>query len=704
MAILGKIRQRSIFLILVIGMALFAFVISGVFDGNSSNSGPTDPIALINDDEVELDFFRQMVEQTERAYNYSTLQSVNLVWNQALRNTIFEQEFDKLGIDAGKDQLEQLISTDDNVINNPNFQNEAGFFDFGIFTNYIAQLKSSNPAAYENWKAQEQSIIGVAKQRIYMDLIMASARMTEAEAKANYHLENDNVSLKYIQIPFDVIPDSLVNVSESEIKKYIQEQESEFKREETRNIQYVVFEENPTDDDLAAIRLRLDGLKSQRITYNDVSKLTDTLEGFKETKNILDFIDQYSEVSFDSVYKPKGRYNNEYADILFGLDKGEVFGPYRDGNAFKISRLIDIKKNASLRASHILIAYQGATLANSNLTRTKEEAKREANRVFRLARRASADFEALARQYSDGPTRTRGGDLGFFQEGEMAQEFFNFVDQNNVGRVGLVETEFGFHIIKVTDKDDLALIADVVAEAVPSDATSNEVFREATQFEMDSNEKKDFIGIAENNNYSVRPVKQIGELEENLPGLPQQRAIVRWAFEDDTDVGAIRRFSLSQGGYVVVQLTAKVKEGLASVEEVGEEVRRILTQNKKAALIQKRYAEQATLESLAEETELTIETATAVNQKNPTLPAGGNEPKVVGTAFAMDEGAVSSLIAGERGVYKIVVVQKTTADDLEDYTTYAKQMQQEIKTTLFESIFAALESVSEIEDNRVLYY
>jgi len=169
-------------------------------------------------------------------------------------------------------------------------------------------------------------------------------------------------------------------------------------------------------------------------------------------------------------------------------------------------------------------------------------------------------------------------------------------------------------------------------------------------------------------------------------------------------VGAIRRFSLSQGGYVVVQLTAKVKEGLASVEEVGEEVRRILTQNKKAALIQKRYAEQATLESLAEETELTIETATAVNQKNPTLPAGGNEPKVVGTAFAMDEGAVSSLIAGERGVYKIVVVQKTTADDLEDYTTYAKQMQQEIKTTLFESIFAALESVSEIEDNRVLYY
>ena len=201
MAILGKIRQRSIFLILVIGMALFAFVISGVFDGSASNTGPTDPIALINDEEVELNYFRQLVEQTERTYNYSTMQSVNRVWDQALRSTIFDQQYEKLGIDAGKDQLEQIISSDDNLINNPEFQNEAGFFDFGLFTDFIAQLKSTNPTAYENWKFQEQSIIGVAKQRIYLDLIKASAGITEAEAKAIYHLENDNVNIQYVKIP-----------------------------------------------------------------------------------------------------------------------------------------------------------------------------------------------------------------------------------------------------------------------------------------------------------------------------------------------------------------------------------------------------------------------------------------------------------------------------------------------------------------------
>ena len=576
--------------------------------------------------------------------------------------------------------------------------------NFGIFTNYISQLKTENPTAYENWKYQEQSIIGVAKQRIYLDLIKASSGMTEAEAKSNYHLENDNVNIKYVQIPFDIIPDSLVQVSDAEIKKYIKDNEIDYKRDETRNIQYVAFDEDPTEDDLSAIRLKLDGLKTERIAYNDVSKLTDTLEGFKETQNVADFIDQYSEISFDSVYRPRGEYNNEYADILFGLETGEVFGPYRDGNTFKISRMLDRKKNASLRASHILIAYQGATRAANDITRSKEDAKKEANRVYRLARRSSANFEELVEEYSDGPSKIRGGDLGFFQEGQMATEFFNFVNDNRVGRVGLVETEFGFHIIEVTDKDDLALIADVAAEALPSDKTSNDVFRKATQFEMNSSDGNDFLGIAESNNLQVRPVKQIAALEENLPGLPQQRNIVRWAFEDDTKVGDIRRFSLNRGGYAVVQLTAKVKEGLATIDEVGDQVRNILIKDKKAALIKQKYADKNTLEALAEEDALTIETASAINQKNPTLVGAGNEPYVVGVAFAINPGDHSALIQGEKGVYKILLSQKNIVADLEDYAAYAEEARQDASFTMMENVFAALESVSEIDDNRALYY
>ena len=704
MAILGKIRERSIFLILVIGMALFAFVISGVIDGNSQNIGLSEPVGIVNDEKIESDFFRQMVEQTQRTYNFSTIKSLNLVWDQTLRNTIFKQEFEKLGIDAGKDQLEQIISSDDNLINNPNFQNESGFFDFQIFSDYIAQLKTQNPTAYENWKFQEKSIINVAKQKIYLDLIKASTSMTIAEAKDHYHLENDNVNIKYAFIPYEIIEDSVIKINDTEVANYIRENKLKYEKDKSTSIQLVTFEDVPTEDDLLEIRSRLDALKSKQIVYNEVSKLTDTIEGFKQIDDIVEFIDQYSEVSYDSVYKPRGRFNNEYADILFGLEKGEVFGPYRDNNNFKLSKLIDIKRNASIRASHILISYNGATRANSNVSRTEKEAKSLANRVYREARRSSSDFRELAMKYSDGPTKNSGGDLGFFQQGQMAEEFFTFANTNRVGKLGIVKTEFGYHIIKITDKDDLALIADVVIKAVPSDKTSNEVFRKATQFEMESKNDKDFAKIAQNNNYKIRTVSQISELEENLPGLPKQRNIVRWTFEEDSSIGDVKRFTLNSGGYVVVQITEKIDKGLSSIDNVGEEVRKIISKKKKEVIIKNRYKDIQSLDSFSKEDKVIIETASAINQKNPTIPGTGNEPFVVGAAFALNEGKTSSLIAGEKGVYMVVLLKKNIVPDLDDYSSYSKLILKNSSQNLAENIFNALKSVANIEDNRALYY
>lgn len=704
MAVLNKIRQRSIFLILVIGLALFAFVISGAFGTNNAGAGPDDPVAVVNGEEVETAVFRQMVEQTERTYNYSTLQAVNMVWDQTLRNTILEQQFEQLGIDAGKEQLEQIISSNDAFVNDPRFQNESGFFDFGLFSDFIAQLKAENPVAYDSWKAQEENLVGIAKQNIYFDLIKSSTNLTEAEAKAAYHFENDNVSIQFVRIPFETIPDSLVEVSDREIKKYINDNEAIYKREASRNIQYVLFEETATAEDEEVIRLRLEALKEERVAYNDVSKLTDTLEGLKTTKNISEFIADYSEMPFDSVYRPKGGFDNEYVDILFGLSEGDVFGPYRDGDKLKISRFIDRKEDANIRASHILVAYQGATRAAASVTRSKAEAQREANRLLTQARRDPDAFADLARENSDGPSNTMGGDLGFFQEGTMAEPFYDFCNQNRVGRIGLVETEFGFHIIKVTDKDDLALIADVSASIVPSDETSNEVFRKATQFEMDSSAEGEFIAAAEAIDATVRPANTIRIMEENLPGLRQQRNIVQWTFNKDTRVGDVKRFNLSNGGYAVVQLTQKRDDGLASVEDMRFQITQILLRKKKAALIIKEYENLKTLDALAENENFSIETSSAINQKLPTIVGAGNEPYVVGAAFAMEPDQTSGLLEGNFGVYKIKVTQKTAVPALDSYANFANLKRQQSIDQLAEKVYNALRNSSEIEDNRPLYY
>ena len=703
MAILGKIRQRSIFLILVIGLALFAFVISGAFGNGSGDTGPNEPIGIVNGEEIPLETFRLLVDQTERTYGYTTLQAVQTVWNQFVRNELFQKEFDVLGIDAGKDQIEQVVSSTESIITDARFINEAGFFDFGLFADFIAQMRDTNPQAYETWKQQEAGIIASARESIYFDLIQSSTAVTDQEAKTFYHLEADNVDLNYVQIPYASLADSLFTIKQSEVKAYIKDNASKYEREASRSLQYISFLEQATEEDQTVIRNGLEGLADDRVEYNDVSKLTDTILGFKNTKNLTDFIDRYSEESFDSIYSSKGRLPAEYAEILYNLGEGEVFGPYRDINTLKLSKLLDRKEDANIRASHILIAYQGAERAQPNVTRTKAEAKALANNLLRKVRRDSDRIGALALQNSDGPSRNTAGDLGFFSEGDMDDKFFEFANKSRVGAVGLVETPFGFHVIKVTDKQDLVLLASVSREIVPSDQTSNRIFKDATQFEMDAG-KGEFAAVAEASIFNVRTVNQVAQLDENLPGLPEQRNIVQWAFNEDTKVGEIKRFNLSYGGYAVVQVTAAREKGLAAPEEVLLEVTQAILKEKKAAQIIANNKAISSLEDLAAKNGLEVVNALAVNQKSGTLVGAGFEPYIVGVAFSLKEGGTSKLIEGNNGIYLLQLTAKKIAEDLEDYSDYARQLTNQGREGLGAAIVEALETSAEIEDNRALYY
>ena len=704
MAVLGQIRQRSVFLILVIGMALFAFVISGVFDGNSAAASPSDPIAVVNDEEIELTFYRQLVENTEKNYNISTMQAVNSVWDQLVRATIFRQEFERLGIDAGKQQIEMILMQNQTIVQDPRFQNETGFFDFGVFTDYINQMRVENPQAYDNWKLQEENIVGMAKENIYFDLIKSSTGFTELEGKNAYHIQNDKVNLKFVRMPYEEVPDSLFKISDADIKQYINKTKENYETEMSRSVRYVIFDEVASEADENQIRADLEKLKNQRIEYNDVSKLTDTIEGLATTVNITDFIEQYSETAFDSIYKTKGILASEYADILFGLNPGDVFGPYKDSNQLKISRFLDRKKGGAIKASHILVAFVGATRANPDITRSNEEAKKLAQDLYRKARRNPDDFTQLASENSDGPSKTQGGDLGFFQEGMMTDKFFDFCDRSRVGKIGLVETEFGFHVIKVTDKEDVVLTADVAKEIIPSEETSNGVFQKTTQFEMESIKTEQMDTIANNYDYDVKFVQKINLLEENLPDLPRQRNLVQWLFNDETEVGDIKRFSMTNGGYVVAQLSGITPKGTVNVESVKFEVIQEMLKEKKAAYLLKTHADKKSLDALASATDKEIETASAVTQENTVIAGAGTEPYVIGTAFALELNKASALIKGNSGVYMIEVISKEIAEEMESYRVYANALQNEENMRINNSIYEALRSSAEIEDNRQLYY
>ena len=703
MALLGKIREKSIFLIIVIGLALFAFVISGALGNGNSDDTPNDPIGIVDGKEIPLDNFRFMVEQTERNFGLTTMQAVDNVWKQYIRNFVFENQFEILGIDAGRDQIEQVVSSTESIINDERFINEAGFFDFGLFTDFIVQMKNTNPQAYESWKQQELSIISSAKENIYFDLIKSSVAVTDRDAEIYYHLENDNIDIEYVKYPYSEISDTIFKLSDQEIKNYIDKNQDKYKRDESRSVEYVSFFENATEEDIKDIRESIVDLTKDKYEYNDVSKLTDTIIGFYNTKYLDEFINRHSDEEFDSIYLTKGKLPSEYAEILFNLKIGESFGPYKDINAFKISKLIDRKKNGSIRASHILISHNESNTKPPNVQRTKTEAKKLANNLFKQIRRNKGKFENLAQEFSDGPSKSLGGDLGFFTEEQIEPAFFNFAKNNRIGKIGLVETSFGFHIIKIVDKEDMVLLASLTKKIVPSDKTSNQVFKNATQFEMNSLDNG-FKDTAEEGNYKVRYVPNINKLDENLPGLPSQRRIVQWIFDDSREIGEIKRFDLSFGGYVVVKIDDIKDEGVADINEVSDEIRLKLLNKKKADVIIKDNSKIKTLEQFAAKNKLEIINANAINQKSGTIVGSGNEPYIVGKAFGLDELQTSNLLIGNSGIFKLRVIKKTIADDLSDYSELASKLQSQERENLSSLIISALENAAQIEDNRSDYY
>lgn len=711
MAILENIRKRTTILILIIGLALFAFVISGVFvNGDIAGSGKVgSAVAEVNGNEISVDVFRNKMEAASRnGGGRSSMQLINDVYEEEVKRSILDEQFDNLGIGIEQDQIIDFLKTS-GYSQNPSFQNEDGVFDPAIFKEIVFDWKNNNKLQYDSWLQTEKVITQLAKEQTYYNLIKAGVGATLKEGEFEYRLANDKIDLRYVRIPFSSIPDSSITVTKSDITAYINAHKEDFKQEESRDIQFVYFEEKPSAADEEAAKQDVVKWMDDQYGFDQTKAsiegqtINDTILGFKNTTDIGAFLDLNSDIKFDTIYKAKSGLPALYADTLMTLKVGETFGSYRDGDHYKVSKMIARKAGGSVKASHILVGYVGAQRAKPELTRTKEEAEVRAKELLRDARRSGADFAQMARDNSDGGSAPQGGDLGFFQRERMVPAFSNFAFENRIGAIGMVETDFGFHVIKVDDKEDIVQIGHLARTVEASEETINSLFTEATKFEMGtSSDGKSFPDLAKESEYSVRPVNKIKALDENLPGLGSQRQVVQWAFNEDTELGDVKRFSINNG-YAVVQLTANYKEGLMSVEDASAQVLPKIRKERKTAQILSKYKGKS-MDDIASEANVSVANATGLTVKSPTIPGAGAEPVVVGSAYAMNQDDTSGLIEGKTGVFMITVTKKEDAASLDNYSTYANNLKSASASKVNTAVYNALKDASEIEDNRATFY
>ncbi len=695
MAVLSKIRQRSILLILVIGISLLAFIIGDIFQSGSFNQSATE-VGSINGKDVSFEDFRLKVSNVEKSGQGMTpTQASNRVWDQEVSIALLTEEFEDLGLRAGESHIMEVLKADPNIGQNPMFLNAVGKFDVAKFKEFF----KSNPAQSQFLKEKEKDASLNAKFQIYNGLVRGGIYTTDLEGKMQYEKEMNKVSFDFVAVPFSSVKDSEVKVSDDEIVAFMKKNEKKYKAEETRELDYVLIEEKASTEDENEVKSNINGLLSGKVEYNQATGKNDTLPGFRSAANIADFVNANSDIPYDSTYVTKKELPAEHAEALFSLPVGEIYGPYMRQGYYCISKMVARKSGGSSKASHILISYEG-TQVQKKEKRTKEEAKAKAESLLAQVKADPSQFMMLALTNSDDSSAQQGGDLGYFSPGQMVKPFNDFVFNNSVGAIGLVETDFGYHIINVTDKQDAVRLATVAQKVQASESTSDKMYTEAVKFEMDANDK-DFAATAKAAGLTANPAVKVKAMDERFGAIGNQREIVRWAFNNDTKEGDVKRFEVANVGNVVVKLKKVYEKGLLAISDARPSIEPILKNKKKAEKIKAKMTG-ATLDAIAKASGVSVQQATDVVLQSPILPGAGSEPKVVGTAFATAVNKVSAPIEGNAGVYVVSPKTVTKAPTLKTHDVYVNKLKTQTGSYAGR-VLQALKEDADIVDNRARF-
>lgn len=689
MAVLNSIRKRGVFLIIIIALALFSFILSDVIGNGSSASSVQNVVATVNGVDILREGFMSQVDDYQRSLGPNTpeSQAINLIWDRELKALLFKQQGQNLSITISEEELNDQLRLA--LANNPTFQDETGMYSEARLIEYVSAIQN-NARAKQQWDDYIEGIRESLVQNAYTNLVLGGLEVTMADGEDLYRFENDKIDIEYVQVPYSSIADEDVAVSDEEIAAYVRSNPKRFEVDPMVDLEYVVFEESASNEDIAAAK----------------EDMADLIPGFTDEADFAFFVNDHSDENFVANWTVKSALSQVLQDSLITMPQGSVYGPYKDANSFKISKVVGtIQLPDSVEARHILIPL-GLSRADS-ITRNPSEARAFADSLYTVLKNNKGKFKSFVSAYSsDAGSVANGGHYDWFGYNTMVPSFRDFCFEGNKGDIGVVESQFGYHIIEIEgqkNKSTAYNIATVSKEIEPSEETLSLVFSESAKFE-EASRADGFAAAATEKGLTPRPVNRIGALDASIPGIGNNRSIINWSFGEEVGVGDVKRFNLNET-YVVAQVTRKSSEkSLMSVAEASSLVMPILRKEKKAKMIRQGISG-TTLQEVATSQNVTVKTASALTRATPTIAGAGTEAVVVGQAFGVGAFNTTGLIDGETGVFKVRVLAESPAPVLDNYASYVNQ----IKATLSKSsvntrLFNALKNAADIEDNRAEFY
>lgn len=705
MATLQNIRNRgSLMVAIVIGLALGAFILGDMLNSGSNLMKPSQmEIGEIDGESVQYPDFQRKVEELSEIYKMNTQQTQidentwqqirEQVWQAYLQENIIGKTSENLGITVSADELFDLVQG-----NNPHpiiqqlFRNpQTGVVDKSTVLQFLKSLETNaTPQQRSYWLYIENQIKEDRIKTKYNNLVAKGLYVTSDEAKNSLEAKNKNANFQYVVLNYASIPDSAVKMSNSDLKAYYTKHESDYKQEKSRKIEYLTFDVLPSASDIEATQ----------------KWVADSKEEFATVTDNEQYINVNSDTRFDPSFYKKDELQTSLAEWAFSGQKGDFYGPYLEDNEYKLAKIDQFKMLPdSVQASHILINPQtvgGEPAATALIDSIKNLIEN------------GASFSELALKYSEDPgSASKGGDLGWFKRKQMVPEFEEAAFNGDVNKLYVVQTRFGFHLIKPTKKGketNQVRLAILSRKIEPSNETYQKVYSETSKFASENPTVEAF-------NKSIidqKLNKKIATLKENdrdISGLETARPLIRAAFLADEGKIVVNNegSSIFEFGnkFVIASLVNTTEEGNSSFEDAKIRVELAVRKEKKAQMLAEKLknatAGQTDLSSIASKLSTDVREASSVNFTTSSIPSIGFEPAVIGTVCTMAEGKVSAPVEGNNGVYltKVTSVNTTENEDLKgEKTRLALSLGSRAESQVFESLKKSVEVV----DKRAKFY
>ena len=699
MATLGKIRNRSGLLLVVIGVAMLAFIGTDFMSSLGSGRGSSIFVGEVLGEDILRQAYEIKVEEGINNWKTQNPQSIlnqtitnqlrSQIWNQYVRELIMANEFEKLGIDVSDDEFFELlqgVNVHPEISKIPSFQDPStGQFDRTKVLGYLKQIdQDPTGEARARWVGFQKYLIGLIKNSKYTALVNKAMYITSAHAQLNFNESTQNVTFNYVSIPYTSVPDSLVIPTSKEIANYYADHKSEFEQTASKDVDFVVFTVTPSKDDDVATQASIQDLVADFTAYEDC-----VLMARRNSDNTT------AKFSFTTKENLEDANWNE----MFDKQEGTVIGPYLTSQGvYRIAKLAASQyRPDSVEARHILIA----PTQTMNLDSVQKRID-----AIKLQVEKGADFGELAQKNSeDKGSAIKGGDLGWFAEGAMVEEFNEACFTSNKGDLSVVTSQFGMHLIEVTKtsrKVKKVKIVFIDRNVEPSTETFNTYYSQAAQFAGKIlNEGIAFDSLIAHKNLVKRSDSKVEHDKQNISGLPNSREMIRWM--NGADAGTVSEVFQFENSYVVAYLTSSYQEGFVPLEDIKEQITSLVSKQKKAKMISEGIIA-SDLATIASNNNTTVVNAKQINFVNLSVQGIGYEPELIGSVFGLETGVISSPIEGKSAVYIVEVTAKDEAKTSGNFTQQQTKMKTEAQTYSNGAVYNALKSIAEVKDYRSDFY